>query len=208
MLVTAFPGRKEGKRERIRVGRFYDIHVTIEHQKTYSNLKVKTCADTVQDASGYTGQMYRKKMPEDAVPFTESELIALFLKDNKMQEFNRLCREINPELNGVITVVELDDILRLLYEEELEGRDLTELYEPFCSIQNKILVDYKGFRERINAKIREIDTNFQVPFSALSSQKHTPVGTKSAIKYDSIEWGSVATGVQQQQNAADTTVKK
>jgi len=49
-----------------------------------------------------------------------------------MSEFLRYCREINPDKNGVITIVELDDILRILYEKELEGRDLSELYEPFC----------------------------------------------------------------------------
>lgn len=172
-LTNAFPGRKDGNRERIKVGRFYDIHVTIEHHKTYKDLKVRPTLDNVADASGYTGQMNRKKMADDAVPLSEAELMACFLKENKMTEFLRLCREINPDKNGVITVVELDDILRILYEDDLEGRDLTELYEPFCSIQNKILVDYRGFRDNLNRKIKEIEVNFHVPLSALSSQKQT-----------------------------------
>lgn len=123
-------------------------------------------------------------MPDDAEPLTEAELVAIFLKDNKMTEFLRLCREINPQKNGVITVVELDDILRLLYEEELEGRDLTELYEPFCSIQNKILVDWKGFRDKITTKMREIEANFQIlQPSVLSSQKMTPAGTTKVLAF-------------------------
>ena len=52
--------------------------------------------------------------------------------NSKMTELTRLCREINPDKNGVVTVVELDDIMSLLYPDELEGRDLTEIYEPFC----------------------------------------------------------------------------
>jgi len=131
-LTTSFPGRKEGTRERIRVGRFYDIQVAIEKNKTYKNLKVKPNIDVVNDASGYTGQMNRRKPAKDLVPLQESELVAIFLINSKIAELTRLCREINPDKNGVVTVVELDDILRLLYPEELEGRDLTEIYEPFC----------------------------------------------------------------------------
>lgn len=122
-------------------------------------------------------------MADDAVPLSEAELVAIFLKENKMTEFLRLCREINPDKNGVITVVELDDILRILYEDELEGRDLSELYEPYCSIQNKILVDYRGFRENLHKKIKEIELNFQVPLSALSSQKQTPNATNIKIGF-------------------------
>ncbi len=70
--------------------------------------------------------MYRKKKKrQDLVPLEESELVAIFLQDNKMKELNRLCREINPDKNGVVTIVELDDILRLLFEEQLEGKDLS-----------------------------------------------------------------------------------
>ena len=54
----------------------------------------------------------------------ETELVAVFLVNNKMQEMLRYCREINPDKNGVVTVTELDDILRILYPEELENRDL------------------------------------------------------------------------------------
>ena len=104
--------------------------------------------------------MNRKKPARDLEPLSESELVAIFLKNSKMTEFMRLCREINPDKNNFVTVVELDDILRILYEQELEGKDLTELYEPFCSIQNKILVDYKGFRDTIISKLREIEVNF------------------------------------------------
>ena len=71
----------------------------------------------------------------------------------------RYCREIDPDKNGFVTVVEIDDILRLLYPEALEGRDLTEIYEPFCSINNKILIDYKAFRDMIYVRINEVEAN-------------------------------------------------
>jgi len=69
----------------------------------------------------------------------------------------RMCREINPDMNGVVTVVEIDDILRILYPNELEGKDLSELYEPFCSSQNKILIDYKGFRDMMRTKMKDTE---------------------------------------------------
>ena len=77
-------------------------------------MKVKQAAEAVKDASGYTGQMHRPKAARPLEPISEAEFLAIFLKDNKIQEFTRYCREIS--LNGVITMVELDDILRILYE--------------------------------------------------------------------------------------------
>ena len=76
-----------------------------------------------------------------------------------MQDFMRMCREINPDMNGVVTVVEIDDILRILYPNELDGKDLSEIYEPFCSSQNKILIDYKGFRDMVRTKMRDIENS-------------------------------------------------
>ena len=98
--------------------------------------------------------MHRKKPAKESEPLSEAELVAMFLLDNtKVSEFMRYCREIDPDKNGVVTVVEIDDILRILYPEQLEGRDLTEIYEPFCSANNKILLDYKAFRDMLHTKM-------------------------------------------------------
>lgn len=43
----------------MRVGRFYDIAVTIENERTYKNLAVELVPNTVQDKGGYIGQMHR-----------------------------------------------------------------------------------------------------------------------------------------------------
>ena len=120
-LTSSFPGRKEGDRQRMNVGRFYDLNIAVEHSKTYKHMKVKEVHETVADASGYTGVMNRRKPAnaKDPEPLSEAELIAIFLSNDKMSEFMRLCREINPDKNGVVTVVELDDIMRILYEDEL-----------------------------------------------------------------------------------------
>lgn len=159
-LMDCFPGRKEGNRLRLRVGRFYDIGVAIEHATTYKNLSVEPISDGVHDKSGYTGQMHRKKPLKELEPLSEMELVAQFLlDDNKISDFMRYCREIDPDKNGFVTVVEIDDILRILFPEALEGRDLSTIYEPFCSINNKILIDYKAFRDMIRVKTHEIEEN-------------------------------------------------
>lgn len=156
-LHNSFPGRKDGNRLRIRVGRFYDINVAIERAGAYKNMVVKEQVDTVKDASGYTGQMFRHKPLRPLEPLTETELILMFVKNNKMKEMSRMCREINESGGKVVTVVELDDILRILYEEELEGRDLTALYEPFLQMNNKILINYKNFREAMTQKVHTLE---------------------------------------------------
>lgn len=46
-LVDSFPGRKEGNRLRLRVGRFYDIAVTLENERTYKKLAVNLIPNTV-----------------------------------------------------------------------------------------------------------------------------------------------------------------
>ena len=134
----------------------------IEHATTYKNLDVKGIPDGVNDHCGYTGQMHRKKPAREQEPLADAELVALFLAENKVAEFMRYCREIDPDKNGAITVVEIDDILRLLYPEQLEGRDLSDVYEPFCSVNNKILLDYKAFRDMLYNKMHEIEVNFHL----------------------------------------------
>ena len=156
-LYNAFPGRKDGDRLRIRVGRFYDIKVAIERATAYRNMEVKENVETVQDASGYTGQMFRRKPAVPLEPMDEDELVMIIARNNKMKEFSRTCREINETGGGVVTVVELDDILRLLYEEELEGRDLSALYEPYIHIHNKILINYKTFRDALMPRVNALE---------------------------------------------------
>ena len=156
-LYNAFPGRKEGNRLRIRVGRFYDIKVAIERTGAYKKMLVKEQIETVQDASGYTGEMYRRKPQKAPEPMSETDFVHMVYKNNKTKEMIRFCREINEDKNGVVTVVELDDIIRMLYEEELEGRDLQALYEPFIHVNNKILISYKTFRDWIAQKVADLE---------------------------------------------------
>ena len=77
------------------------------------------------------------------------EFIKIIKEKNKLSEVFKIIREIDRDHNGYITQTELDDILKLLYPEEFKNVNLKAVYLPFTSIANKILVDYKKFRDYV-----------------------------------------------------------
>ena len=46
-------------------------------------------------------------------------------------------------------MTELDDILKITYSDELSKKDTRPLMRKYASIQNRVLVDYKKFRDSI-----------------------------------------------------------
>ena len=48
-----------------------------------------------------------------------------------------------------MTSTELDDILKLNFPEALQNKRLKPIFREFESLQNKILIDYKKFRNRL-----------------------------------------------------------
>ena len=60
-----------------------------------------------------------------------------------------MIKEIDASHNGYVTSTELDDIIKLNYKEELGNRDLTHIIRKYCSIQNRILIDYKKFKDDV-----------------------------------------------------------
>ena len=75
-------------------------------------------------------------------------------KKNKLKELFNIIKEIDRDHNGFVTQTELDDILKLLYPKELKNVNLKPIYLPFASAANKVLVDYKQFRDFINKSLR------------------------------------------------------
>lgn len=66
---------------------------------------------------------------------------------------------IDKDHNGYVTKNELDDILKLHYKEQLGECNLYPIINRFCSISNKILIDYNRFRQWMQKEIFE----FTVP---------------------------------------------
>ena len=66
-----------------------------------------------------------------------------------MSDIIKVILQIDRQHNGYVTVTELDDILKLTYPEDLKNKDTKPLMRKYASIQNRVLVDYKKFRESI-----------------------------------------------------------
>jgi Ca2+-binding EF-hand superfamily protein len=65
----------------------------------------------------------------------------------------RSIKQIDRDGNGYVTSTELDDILKLTFPEELTNKRLKPIFKDFASIQNRILIDYKKFRDRLLSQI-------------------------------------------------------
>ena len=94
-LELSFPGRDEGQRKRINIGRIYDQKYNMLINKVYKKVNVheNTGEDDPVDTSGYIGQFYREK--QTLLPFTESQLIRLFQQNNKLADLMRTIMSID-----------------------------------------------------------------------------------------------------------------
>jgi Ca2+-binding EF-hand superfamily protein len=61
----------------------------------------------------------------------------------------KMVYNIDRDHNGYITTTELDDILKITYPKELMNVNLKSTLKPFCSSSNKVLLDYRYFRDFI-----------------------------------------------------------
>jgi hypothetical protein len=59
-----------------------------------------------------------------------------------------------------VTATELDDIFKIYYKEELGNKDLKLLLKPYASIQNRILIDYKAFKDNLIKKLKAVNASF------------------------------------------------
>ena len=57
-------------------------------------------------------------------------------------------KEIDREHNGYVTTTELTDILHIVLP-ILKTKNLTQVLKPYASIANKVLIDYKRFKNDI-----------------------------------------------------------
>ena len=171
-LLLAFPGRDLKARKSINVSRLYDQKYNQMLKKLYKRVDVheNDGADDPVDQSGYTGQFYRP-VNNHLEPISEAELIRIIHKDNKLKEVVRPIYEIDKQRNGFITTTELDDILKLNYKNELENKDLKLMMRKYASIQNRVLVDYKRFRDNIIEQLKILDDHKKQSALALAEEK-------------------------------------
>jgi len=70
-------------------------------------------------------------------------------RNEKLASIIRNIKQIDRDGNGYVTSTELDDILKLTFPEELTMKRLKPMFKEFASIQNRILIDYKKFRDKL-----------------------------------------------------------
>lgn len=160
-MLDAIPGRDEGVKKRINIAKLYDQKYNMKLNKLYQKVDVheNDGEDDPVDQSGYTGQFYRP-LNKGLIPITESELVEIMFRTNKLSEVIRTIKEIDKQRNGFVTTTELDDILKINYKEDLINRDLRMIMKKYASIQNRVLVDYKKFRDSLVSQLKELNKNY------------------------------------------------
>lgn len=82
-------------------------------------------------------------------------------------------RQIDKDRNGFITTIEMDDIIKESYN-SLADRNLTDIIKPFCSPENKILMDYKQFSKFLVANLKALKETgklLETPSEVLSARR-------------------------------------
>lgn len=95
--------------------------------KMYDKLNVSDDeGDDATDPAGYMGVFFRNvgKNGKAKEELEDKELIQIFVEDNKLEEFTRMIRSIDADHNGYITWHEAEDMLKMLYPEQLQNKSL------------------------------------------------------------------------------------
>lgn len=162
-LLHSFPGKEGGDDankygKRINIARIYDQKYNIILEQMYKRVDVAEAeaADEPTDVNGYLGQTKYYRTHIKQIPISQDEFVAVIHRDNKLENLMITIKQIDKDHNGYVTRTELDDILKMLYPNELANRDLIPIIKTFSSIQNKILIDYKSFMNWIKQGLKKL----------------------------------------------------
>lgn len=157
-LIKTFPGQISGggnQGESLNISKLYDQQFNVMQQNAYNQVDVSNKYDVndVQDNMAFLGRSkwYRNRDIQ-LKPISEDEFIQVWMQENKYTQVFNAIRQIDKDHNGFVTRAELDDILKL----NIPSLDKTELFpilNKFCSIQNKILIDYNNFKQWVNTRV-------------------------------------------------------
>jgi hypothetical protein len=118
----------------------------------YKNLDLSSDdEEEMGDFIGYNGIKFRGV--RNLEPYTYDEFVDHVIKDNKLPFILKSIRDIDQDNNGYVTTTELDDIIKLHYP-NLHNKKLKSIFKRFASIQNRILIDYKSFRNDLIERIK------------------------------------------------------
>ena len=134
------PGRDEGHRRRINIGKLYSMKSTKNMKGTNEIREVYKKVDIFEEdddeevgaAGGYYGKFYRKKVKLSVI--NEAEFLRVLIENKKLLHIMRNIKEIDKDNNGYVTSTELDDIIKLHNHRDLYTKDLRSIIKPFASI--------------------------------------------------------------------------
>ena len=159
-IVSSFPGREssESTDTMINIARIYDQKYNIMLSKMYKKVDVTAFEglDEPEDICGYIGQTKYYRSIKKETPISDSEFLAIIKQQPRLvfDQVMSTINEIDKDHNGYVTKTEIEDILKIKYSEFFESRDLIPIIKRFSSIQNKILIDYKGFRDWVKLDMK------------------------------------------------------
>lgn len=160
----AFPGKVgQDQAARVDIGRIYDQKYHQIQQKTYDRMDfvVTGGEDEPVDEIGYIGKTIHER--EKIGPLKEishGEFIQVIYKNNKLKEIMFNISQIDNH-TGCVTKNELDDIVKMMYPEQLRDRNLLPIISMFSSSQNKILINYQKFRDWILKGLAKIELKLE-----------------------------------------------
>ena len=71
-------------------------------------------------------------------------------KNDKLKEIHQAFRNIDRDDRcGYVTITEVDDVLKLMYPNEFESKNLEPLFMKFTSLNSKSMISYKKFEQWI-----------------------------------------------------------
>ena len=147
-LLFNTSGRISNGQKQININQIYSTKFLIDLDNMYEKLPlIENEEDTAVDNAGFTGDFRRKNANHPEI--SEQQFIEIVRKDNKLAEIMKIILQIDREYNGYVTITEMDDILKITYPEQLEKYSLKSLLKTYCSSANKVLLDYKQFRDFI-----------------------------------------------------------
>lgn len=117
--------------------------------------------DEPVDEIGYIGKTVHER--EKLGPLKEishGEFIQTIYKNNKLKEIMFFISQIDNH-TGCVTKNELDDIIKKMYPEQLRDKNLIPIISMFSSSQNKILIDYKSFRDWILKGLAKLELKLE-----------------------------------------------
>lgn len=151
-LLINTSGRIYKGQKTINIGLIYSYRHIQEMRDIYKDINLTDNEeDNPVDTSGYTGIPHRltEKNMRHMKILTDAQFLQIFKDDNRLGTIMKMVYNIDRDHNGYITTTELDDILKITYPKELMNVNLKSTLRPFCSSSNKVLLDYRYFRDFI-----------------------------------------------------------